>query len=122
MPKSRPWTVTRRLCKFLIQAMNQPADLHPCNLDSGNPCRNDDVSSSVGLGFYWLSKKITLIKGSLDAFKMPLAGFSGILAQMVFGGFSPQQSTNLYAGKATQKNDQGNQNGIHRLPINQHKI
>ena len=74
MPKSRPWTVTRRLCKCLIQAMNQPADLHPCNLDSGNPCRNDDVSSLVGLGFYWLSKKITLIKGSLDDFKMPLAG------------------------------------------------
>ena len=59
MPKSRPWTVISRLRKCLIKAMYQPADLHPCTLDSGNPCRNDvsstlvynDESSCLGMGF-----------------------------------------------------------------------
>ncbi|GEM_PF-5383720 len=55
MPKSRPWTVTSRMCKCLIRVTFQPAVscsrlqghmswppvCHPWTLDSGIPDRND---------------------------------------------------------------------------------
>ena len=61
MPKSRPWTVTSRLCKRLVQATCQnlvsrqwiqghllcPTVCHPWTLDSGIPDRNDGTLTLV---------------------------------------------------------------------------
>ncbi|PZN81353.1 MAG: hypothetical protein DM484_08640 [Candidatus Methylumidiphilus alinenensis] len=47
--------------------MYQPADLHPCNLDSGNPCRNDGFSALVLVGSQapvWKALSCKLLLGS----------------------------------------------------------
>jgi len=41
--------------------MNHPADSHPCNLDSGDPCQNDGFPSLAGLVYNDGSWSLTAI-------------------------------------------------------------